>query len=244
MDKEKETESIFVKDRYIIIGLFIILPFILYFVFKNKYIQNNFFSIIRYFQKTSGNLITKFIYVIFVVLMNLIFMNSTLPNMLSGYIFGLSNGIILTLIGCILSGIISFYLSRKVFKNSVNKLFSEYPELNSIKNDEKNFNKKDWIELVTLSRLPPTYPYHIVSYFWGITGINIILYTIGSIIGILPGLSLETYIGYTLKNIRDIFKSDTKVGYTISIILITIIITFLIGYKAKKILIDKSKKNN
>ena len=244
MKEKDEKEKIFYKDKYILIGLFIIIPILGYIIFKSKYIQSILLNIIKYFKEISNRgVYGKLIYIFFVVIMNLVFMNSTLPNLISGYIFGFYKGVLFTLTGCIISGIISFYLSRDVLKNYIYKFTSKYKELDLIKKDENKFTNKDWFELVVLSRLPPTYPFHIISYFWGITNINILLFIIGSTIGILPAISLETYIGYTIKNIHNIFKSNISLTYTIGIIVFTILITMYIGYKSKKIIDNKTKKN-
>ena len=240
MKEEHNTSN---KTAYILILTLIILPIISYFLFKHPHIQTYIFGIIAYLKLTGNKSIkTKIYYIGIVVLMNIVFMNSTIPNLISGYIFGLRNGILLTLIGCIISGVISFYISRYILKDRIEDEVYKIKALSQIKKEEKNFNYKEWLELTTLSRLPPSYPYHLVSYFWGITDVNILIFILGSIIGILPGLSLETYIGYKFSDIKSIFKSKHNIIVTILSIAATIFISGLIGYKGEEILnkyIDK-----
>jgi uncharacterized membrane protein YdjX (TVP38/TMEM64 family) len=229
---------------YLLISSFIIFPIISYFLFKHKKIQKTIFGIIAYLKyKGNKSFIGKLYYVSVVIIMNIVFMNSTIPNLISGYIFGLKKGILLTLIGCIISGVISFYMSRYILKNKILEKVNKNEVLSQIKKDEKLLEKNDWFELSTLSRLPPTYPYHLTSYFWGITDISVFIFIIGSIIGILPGLSLETYIGYKFSNIKDIFKSKHNIFVTIGGIVATLIVSFIIGMKAEEILKDKVKNN-
>ena len=223
----------------------IIFPLLSYFLLKQKKIQVIIFSIIAYLKYTGNKSIKgKIYYIGIVIIMNIVFMNSTIPNLMSGYIFGLKKGIMLTLVGCIISGIISFYMSRYILKNKILKQVEKYPVLSMIKKDEHLLETPDWFELTVLSRLPPTYPYHLTSYFWGITDISVFIFILGTIIGILPGLSLETYIGYKFSNIKDIFKSKHNILVTIGSIVATIIVSFIIGMKAEAILKNKVKRNH
>ena len=232
------------KAIYILIGSLVIFPVISYFLFKHKKVQGSIFSIIAYLKyKGNKTFMGKFYYVSIVIIMNIVFMNSTIPNLMSGYIFGLRKGILLTLIGCIISGVISFYISRYILKDKILEKVEKHEVLSQIKKDEKSLETSDWFQLATLSRLPPTYPYHLTSYFWGITDISVFIFIIGSIIGILPGLSLETYIGYKFSNIKNIFKSKHNIFVTIGGIVATIIVSFVIGLKAEEILKNKVKKN-
>jgi uncharacterized membrane protein YdjX (TVP38/TMEM64 family) len=229
------------KPIYLFMISMVIFPIISYYFFKHKNIQKYLFGLITYL-KYMGNKSVKgqIYYILIVVIMNIVFMNSTIPNLMSGYIFGFKKGTLLTLIGCIISGVISFYTSRYILKDKILEEVEQQPVLSEIKKDEKLLTTYDWFELTILSRLPPTYPYHLTSYFWGITDIHVLIFTIGSLIGILPGLSLETYIGYKLTNIKDIFKSKHNIFITIGGIVITIIISLMIGLKAEEILKNKT----
>lgn len=231
------------ESLYFFIISSIVFPLISYYIFKHKNIQKYIFGIISFLKYEGTTFSGKIYYVLLVVIMNIVFMNSTLPNLISGYLFGLHKGIILTLIGCVISGVISFYMSRYLLKNNILKKIKKYDTLKQIKKDEKYLSFTDWFELTILSRLPPIYPYHLVSYFWGITDVSVFIFIIGTIIGILPGLSLETFIGYKFSNIKDIFKSKHNMFVTIISIVATIVVSILIGVKAEEILNDKVKKN-
>ena len=176
-------------------------------------------------------------------MMNLIFMSSTIPNLVSGYIFGLRNGILLTLIGCIISGVISFYISRYILKENILDKVEKIKALKQIKTEEKKFTMIEWFELTILSRLPPTYPYHLISYFWGITDIKVYIFILGTIIGQLPSLSLETYIGYKFTDIKNIFKNKHNIFMTLLFVIVTISVSVFIGYKSEELLNKYASKN-
>jgi len=144
------------------------------------------------------------IFVAIVVFINLVFYNSTIPNILSGYLYGVYKGTFLTLIGCIISSTITFHLgknsnSQSIFnlgKNSNSKsIFKSM--LNDIK---KGHARILW--LVILSRLPPIAPYQGVSVFWSLLNINFFIFIVGSIVGILPSMLFESYIGSKLNSLE------------------------------------------
>ena len=235
----------FDKDTYVVLGTLIIMPIISYFLFKHPHIQKYILGIIAYLKLTGNKShTTKLYYIGIVVMMNLIFMSSTIPNLVSGYIFGLRNGILLTLVGCIISGVISFYISRYILKEDVLDKVDKIKALKQIKTEEKNFTMREWFELTILSRLPPTYPYHLISYFWGITDIKVYIFILGTIIGQLPSLSLETYIGYKFTDIKNIFKNKHNIFMTLLFIIVTITVSVLIGYKSEELLNKYTSKKH
>jgi len=197
-------------------------------------VKGNLFKFIKYIKIYSDkNPSSLIVYVLFVIFMNLIIQQSTIPNIISGYIFGLFKGSILTLIGCIISGIISFYISRKFFRK---------PLLNEIKNNDEvgddfkeileiqnKLSTMEWSELIFLSRLGPIFPFHLISYFWGLTDVKNYLFIIFTTLGVLPILIFETYIGTQIINIKNIFKSGNMYIFGLFAI-ISFVIVFIIKY--------------
>lgn len=229
--------------HYIVMGvLLVIVPIIAYVVSKSKVAKSYLKSSMGYLKTQSHTGIQgRVIFVLFVVFMNLVFQNSTLPNLISGQLFGFKEGVLLTSVGCSLSGIVSFYIARYKFKDTINDLIDSHPSLKALKDSEDTFTAKDWAELITLSRLPPVYPYHFISYFWGTTQANPVLFAIASYIGVLPAICVETYIGTTLSNLNDVFHMNKDGKKIVITVIISILVTIFIGYEAKG-MIDSHQK--
>ena len=111
-------------------------------------------------------------------------------------------------------------------------------ELNKIIEAEKNFTKKDWLELVILTRASSIYPFNLMSAFWAITNIDYKTYLIGTIIGILPSKILEIYIGSLSASLQDVHSNKNIVLLVISII-ISIALTYFISIFVKKKISEK-----
>lgn len=231
------------KPHYVVLGtLILVVPIITYLAFKSKNTKKYLTTTMSYMKQQSHNGIKgRLLFICFVVFMNLLFQDDTLPNLLSGQLFGFREGVFLTSVGSSISGIISFYIARYKFKDTVLSLINSNKTLQALKDSEDNFQTEDWYKLIALSRLPPVYPYHFISYFWGITKANPWVYAISSFIGVLPSICVETYIGTKLTNIRDIFHMNKGGKQIIITILISVCITIYIGEIAKREINTHSK---
>lgn len=190
---EKEYYNNTYKYEIIIISIIILFFIILKSKYSNKYIHK--------LIKTEYNLKDKGIYgiVIFIIIgiiLNQFVFLYPIINLSSGFIFGFKKGFIISYILIIISSIVSFYLSKYIFKKIE---FDKKYDLNY------NFNTIEWIKFNILLRISPT-PFNVSNYILSNTNINIITYIIGTMIGVLPWLFLEVFIGSNIKNINNIVK--------------------------------------
>ena len=107
--------------KKILLVLTFIFPIITFISLLYKPTRNVILSFVSYFKnlEKKNNMKGNVIYVFFVILINLIFQESTIPNVTSGYIYGLKIGGLLTVTGCVLSSIITFYIGKYVLKDSI-----------------------------------------------------------------------------------------------------------------------------
>tara|TARA_B100002051_G_C16677211_1_gene607742 strand:+ start:355 stop:1080 length:726 start_codon:yes stop_codon:yes gene_type:complete len=221
------------KNGNIYIIILISLPLILYILLNNNITKNLLFNFIKNISLLKGSNHGKLLFVIFVILMNIIFFHNTISNIISGYIFGLRDGLILTMIGNIISGIFSFYVSKYYINKRILRFINKSYYLKDFKNiivKERNISDYEWFKLVVFSRLSPMYSFQIISYYWGVTDVPLYIFILGSIIGSLPISIFDTYIGSKLNNIRHLFKHDIK-----SIIVMFVFVMILIIISSHKI---------
>ena len=176
------------------------------------------------------------IFIAIVVFVNLIFYSSTIPNLMSGYLYGLYKGSILTLIGCIISSAITFYIGKNsapstLFKKGIFKNFYKKMTTEGISPFKK-------LELVILSRLSPIAPFQAFTFFWSFVNMDFLLFIIGSTIGIIPALVLDTYIGTKLDSLENIIDStvtlkNLPIEKIALVSLITIILAYMTYYRIK-----------
>jgi len=231
------------SSKYVsIIVAVLVGPLITYLVFKNKRSKDYLLSFMKYLKdKSHQGIQGRILFVFFVIFMNLVLQDSTIPNILSGQLFGFKEGVLWTSVGCALSGVISFYLARYQFRDTVESLIDQEETLKALKDSESDFETQDWIELIALSRLPPIYPYHFISYFWGTTEADVFTYMVASYVGVFPSVCLETYVGCSLSDLNEIYHLKTKGKKIILIVAISIMVTVAIGFKAESIIKSHEK---
>lgn len=112
-----------------------------------------------------------------------------------GYIFGHFYGLLLSLIGTLLSAVLTFFLSRYLFRDHIKRwLKGRYDGA------DKSFESSG-IFMIAAARVIPVIPFDAVSYIAGISNITFTDYIIGSLIGEFPGAFVLTMLGSNLGRI-------------------------------------------
>ncbi len=112
-----------------------------------------------------------------------------------GFIFGHFYGLLLSIIGTMLSAVLTFSLSRYLFKDTIKRwLKGRYDGA------DKGF-ESNGIFMIAAARVIPVIPFDAVSYVAGISNISFTDYLIGSLIGEFPGAFILTMLGSNLGRI-------------------------------------------
>ena len=113
-----------------------------------------------------------------------------------GFIFGHACGLLLAMAGTTSAAVITFAMSRYLFRDYVKKRLSgKYAGLDG------RFNGSG-IFIVAAMRMVPVIPYDAVGYLAGVSSIGFVEYLIGTLLGELPGAFVLTMLGSSLDNIR------------------------------------------
>lgn len=239
---QKNKKSFWKKwGQVIILGVIVfVLPLVFFLLLKNPKIRNVIKYFVTYLRKNQSPK-TYILFLGFIIFMSVIISNSAIPNLISGMIFGTKIGSILTSIGILISGSISFFISRYLFKEDLtknikdNKLLKKYYD--KIIDSEKSLGTDKMLELVFLSRLAPVAPFHPFSYFWGVSNVDYWVFLLGTL-GVIPTVIFETYIGSQFSDIDQIFENKTKFLH----VGIMIAISVVIGWLINKLIDDSIKK--
>lgn len=132
--------------------------------------------------------------------------------------FGPIKGFFISLIGETIGAYITFIVYRKGFKKSAENIKSKYELVRKIV--ESSGRKTTF--LVFEGRLIPFMPSGVVNLAASISNINIILFTIATLIGKIPSIALESLISYDLINIQENFIRFIITIVALILILITI----------------------
>lgn len=155
----------------------------------------------------------------------LLFFSPTMPlNLLAGFIWGIWIGGVFTFIAIVLGSIISFFFSRYLFKEYLQKILSP-KALDWIKSKTGN----DGWKIVAFTRLNPIFPAALINYSFGLTSVSFKDFLLGTVVFSIPPTIAVAALGNAFSD----FYSGSIKGVVISLVIG--LITYLLLFKSKKI---------
>lgn len=210
-----------INKFFIIIFIAILLVIILSFIDKDLININNIRELIL-----NAGIFAPIIYIIAFSLVPLTFFPDSLLAILGGSLFGLYQGSIFTIIGALIGGSISFFLSRllgnRFIKPSKNK---------KLLNIEEILKNQGFLTILIL-RLIPLFPFDLISYGAGLTSIKYNDFFFGTLIGTIPGIIVFVNLGA-----QWISLDKTSIYCSISILILFILFSLIL----KKSYLKKQK---
>lgn len=158
----------------------------------------------------------------------------------AGVLFGLWLGSFYVFIGATLGSIAAFLVGRYLARDWVASKIAGNDKFSSI----DRAVSKEGLKIVLLTRLSPAFPFNLLNYAFGVTGVSAQDYIIGSI-GMIPGTIMFVYIG-SLAGSLALIGTDAQptanpmLQWTIKIIgfIATVAVTVYVTRLAKKALAE------
>ena len=136
------------------------------------------------------------VYIIMFSLVPLTLFPDSILAIAGGMAFGIVQGSIFTIIGALIGGTISFYISRLLGREIVDKIVR-----GKGKWFEDGIEKKGFLLILTL-RLIPLVPFDIISYGAGLSKIKYRDFAFATFIGIIPGVLIFSNLGDKTVNVK------------------------------------------
>ena len=165
------------------------------------------------------------------------FLPGSILTLGAGVIFGVILGSLYVFIGATLGATAAFLVGRYLARDWVTNKISDNKKFAAI---DKAVGKEG-LKIVLLTRLSPIFPFNLLNYALGITGVSLQDYFLGSV-GMIPGTIMYVYIGSLAGNLAFIgseSKPDNMIlHWVIKIIglIATIVVTIYVTKIAKKAL--------
>jgi uncharacterized membrane protein YdjX (TVP38/TMEM64 family) len=161
---------------------------------------------------------------------SLAFIPGAVLTLVAGAVFGLARGIPIVFSGAVLGSSTAFAVARTVARKPVTRWLSRDPRAAAI--DEAVAGRG--LLVVFLLRLSPVFPYNVLNYVLGVSGVRYRDFLIGSV-GMLPGTVLYTYYGHVIGDVtavatgtappRDTWYYVLLAGGLAATLLLTVVIT-------------------
>jgi uncharacterized membrane protein YdjX (TVP38/TMEM64 family) len=155
----------------------------------------------------------------------------------AGVIFGVVWGSLYVFVGATLGATSAFLVGRYLARGWVARKIADNKKFAAI----DQAVGKEGLKIVLLTRLSPIFPFNLLNYAFGITGVSLQDYFIGSV-GMIPGTIMYVYIGSLAGNIAMIGTeaqpTNPTLQWTIRLIglIATVVVTIYVTRIARKAL--------
>lgn len=146
-----------------------------------------------------GGLVFMGIYIIATVA----FLPGSILTLGAGFVFGVVQGSIFVFIGASLGAIASFLIGRYVARDRVAKMIEGNRRFKAV----DDAVGREGLKIVLLTRLSPVFPFNLLNYGFGVTGVSLKDYTLGCL-GMLPGTVMYVYLGSLAGNLAMLATGD------------------------------------
>jgi uncharacterized membrane protein YdjX (TVP38/TMEM64 family) len=153
-----------------------------------------------------GGLVFMLIYIVSTVA----FIPGSVLTLGAGVLFGVVLGSIYVFVGATLGAIAAFLVGRYLARNWVSKKIEGNQEFAAIDRALAHAGFK----IVLLTRLSPVFPFNLLNYAFGVTGVTFKDYTLASV-GMFPGTVMYVYIGSLAGDIARIGSENQPTDSTI-----------------------------
>lgn len=168
------------------------------------------------------------------------FLPGSILTLGAGVVFGVLLGSIYVFIGATLGAIAAFLVGRYLARGWISKKIEGNQKFATI----DKAVARDGFNIVVLTRLSPVFPFNLLNYAYGITGVSLKEYALGSI-GMIPGTVMYVYIGSLAGNLARIGTesqpTNPTIQWAIRIIgfLATVAVTIYVTRIARQALAEK-----
>jgi uncharacterized membrane protein YdjX (TVP38/TMEM64 family) len=173
-----------------------------------------------------------------------LFIPGSVVTLGAGALFGPVWGTLYVLIGANLGANAAFCLGRSLAREWVKKKLADKPKFKAI---DEAIGEEGW-KVVGLLRLSPVFPFTVLNYGLGTTGVSWRDYTLASLVGMIPGTFMYVYIGHVIGDVvltgATHEKTTSERVALYAGLFATVIVTVIITYFARQALKTRLDKSN
>lgn len=165
------------------------------------------------------------------------FLPGSILTLGSGVVFGVVQGSLYVFVGATLGATLAFLVGRYVARSWISHKIEGNQKFKAI----DDAVGREGFKIVLLTRLSPVFPFNLLNYAFGVTGVTLRDYFFGCI-GMIPGTIMYVYIGSLAGNLAMIGSEDQPtdpvIQWTIRIVgfIATVAVTLYVTRLARKAL--------
>ena len=137
-----------------------------------------------------------------------LFLPGSILTLGAGFAYGVGLGTAAVVVAANLGALVAFVLGRTVARGWVAAKVQENARFAAI----DHAVGREGLKIVLLTRLSPIFPFNLLNYAFGVTGVSAQDYVIGSLIGMLPGTLMYVYLGSLITNVSELASGRASGG--------------------------------
>jgi uncharacterized membrane protein YdjX (TVP38/TMEM64 family) len=126
----------------------------------------------------------------------------------AGALFGLVQGVLLVSVASVAGATAAFLIGRTFARDWARGKAHRLPRFAAL---DRALEQKGFL-IVLLTRLSPLFPFNLLNYAYGLTGVRLRDYVVASWIGMLPGTVLYVYVGSATASLAQVARGDVSAG--------------------------------
>lgn len=138
------------------------------------------------------------------------FLPGSILTLGAGVVFGVVAGSIYVFFGATIGATLAFLVGRYLARGWVAKKIEGNTKFSAI----DQAVGREGLKIVLLTRLSPIFPFNVLNYAYGLTGVSLKDYVLGSV-GMIPGTIMYVYIGSLAGDLATIGAADQPTNATV-----------------------------
>ena len=126
----------------------------------------------------------------------------------AGALFGVLQGIVLVSLASVAGASAAFLIGRTFARDWARAKAQALPRFAAL---DRALEQKGFL-IVLLTRLSPLFPFNLLNYAYGLTGVTLRDYVLASWVGMLPATAMYVYLGSAAASIAQIARGDVQAG--------------------------------
>ncbi|HZP40418.1 MAG TPA: FAD-containing oxidoreductase [Candidatus Binatia bacterium] len=148
----------------------------------------------------SAGMVGVVVFVAAYVLACVCFLPGSVLTLGAGFAYGVAAGTPIVWVAANLGATLAFLLGRTVAREWVARRVAAHPRFAAV---DRAVGRQGF-RIVLLTRLSPVFPFNLLNYAYGVTGVALRDYVLGSLLGMIPGTVLYVYLGSLVTSVTEL----------------------------------------
>ena len=138
-------------------------------------------------------------FILLYIVATVLLVPGSILTLAAGAIFGVVGGSVFVLIGAVMGETCAFLLGRYFVRDWVNRQIADNRTFTAL----NRAIAREGLRIILLTRLSPIFPFSLLNYAFGVTGVSLKDYFLGSL-GMIPMTITYVYFGSLVENLANI----------------------------------------